>query len=145
MESTAGVCGPATKARVAAAAGDATTASCITSTERAAYRTASHICRTANRSAGAPIEAWPSAVIPAASVEPASIVSAPAPRTDADKQAAVEPLRTVVTIRRAGVRIIIIVTVSACRWAHIRRPAHIRSEARSAEANAYGNALCVCV
>ena len=50
----------------------------------------------------------------------ATVVSAVVPRTGADKDAAREPFRTVKAVWGASVRVIVVVTVGACRsWADV--------------------------
>ena len=83
-------------------------------------RTATHKARPAVESTATIIAA--SVVTPAA-IEPAPIISAPVkapaitvePRTRADEQAADKPIRTVIPIRRAGIRIISVVPISTNR------------------------------
>src|SRR2546429_8902841 len=43
------------------------------------------------------------------------------PRACADKHATREPLRSIIAVRRAGVRVIVIVAVGANRWREIGR------------------------
>src|SRR5271165_6374738 len=91
--------------------------------EPAANRPASAVCWRATREA--PPAVISTAAIVAAAIIPGSPVSAPAvvatpvipaiPRPGADEDAAREPARTIVAVRRARIRVVVIVTVAARR------------------------------
>jgi hypothetical protein len=75
------------------------------------------------------------AAMKAAIKEPVSVPEAKAPPgSGADEDAALKPIRAVIAVGSAGVRIIIVVTISAGGWAVIDRPS---------KSNAEGDALGV--
>jgi hypothetical protein len=72
----------------------------------------------------------------AASVKARASIETMEPRAGADKYVACKPIRSVVTIRRARVRVIWIVAIGAYGWWTI--------VGRAADPNADHNPLCVC-
>ena len=63
-----------------------------------------------------PVPVVPATVIPIAAMPAVSVI--PVPRTGADEHAACKPVRTVVAVRRTGVRVIRIVAIGADRRTH---------------------------
>jgi hypothetical protein len=128
-----------TAATVAATAVEAATAAHCATVEAATDR---YVRRTATETADRAASAVP---VTAPAVTGAKTTSAPAgasveaavePRACADEKAAGEIARTVVTVRRAGVGVIPVVTVSAGGG---------RTNISRANAYTHGNALCASV
>ncbi len=93
---------------------------------KAANRSApAEACSTAHSNSGTAVEAAVT-IESAAAVEAwASVKSAVEPRTSPDEEAAGEIARPVVTVRRAGVRVISVVAISARRRSsHVARSSH---------------------